>query len=97
MKYSISHWFPKKKNPVIKNNHSSETPTQDTCETKSHNTAKPAGTESILTYLLLMEVIQRTLPLEAEKKYSNKSKPDKDRLKDNSYYKKWKKRTVMLK
>ena len=96
MKYSISHWFPKKKNPAIKNNLSSETSTHETDETKSPTTAKSASTESILTYLLLMEVIRRALPMEAEKKDSNKSKPDKDKLKDNSYYKKWKKRTVML-
>ena len=97
MKYSISHWFPNKKNPAIKNNLSSETSIPNTGETKSSTSAKPTGTESILTYLLLMEVIRWALPLESEKTDSNKSGPDKDNLKNNSYYKKWKKRTVRLK
>ena len=97
MKYSISHWFPKKKNLAIKNNHNSETSIPETGEAKFHNTAKPSGSESILTYLLLMDIIRRTLPLESEKNNSEKSKTSTDKLKDNSYYKKWKKRTVMLK
>ena len=97
MKYSISHWFPKKKNLAIKNNHNSETSIPETGEAKSHTTAKPASTESILTYLLLMDIIRRTLPLESEKNNSEKPKTSKDKLKDNSYYKKWKKRTMMIK
>ena len=97
MKYTMSHWFPKKKNLAINNNLNSETSIQNTSETKSSTSAKLTGTESILTYLLLMEVIRRALPLESEKTDSNKSRPDKDNLKNNSYYKKWKKRTVMIK
>ena len=97
MKYSIAQWFPKKKNPAINNNLNSENSIPNTGETKSSTSAKSTGTESILTYLLLMEVIRRALPLESEKPDSNKSRPDKDNLKNNSYYKKWKKRTVMLK
>ena len=97
MKYTMSHWFPNKKNLAINNNLNSETSIPNTGETKSSTSAKPAVTESILTYLLLMEVIRRALPLESEKTDSNKSRPDKDNLKNNSYYKKWKKRTVMLK
>jgi len=97
MKYSISNWFPNKKSPAIKNNLNSETPAHATDEAKSYNPAKPAVTESILTYLLLMEVIRRALPLESEKEDLKKDKSDENKLKDNSYYKKWKKRNLMLK
>ena len=97
MEFSIFRFLSKKDNPILKSNLATQAPVNEINQPKVPLAAKSAVTESLLTYLLMLEVIRRTLPLESEKNNSEKTKSNKEKFKNNSYYKKWKKRTIMLK